>query len=261
MTKREAPFKNEEELCASYTAFARESGWVVYPETAGFDLLLVRPDDHPQAGTQIGVEAKQKLNAKVVDQILEQTPGDNRWEIGPDYRVVLVGSIGGAGGLARLLSRIGVTTIQPDEDQWRHPVTQVWPDEGMDFGGKWHVVGGWSETPWTDLTPAHRCELPEFVPSVRAGVPGPVQLTKWKIGALRVMAVLELEGSVTRPRIKQLGCDPTSWTRGPTCWLHAAGKGLYTRTEKLPRFDQQHPEIYAQLLAEQRAKLAEGHDD
>jgi hypothetical protein len=247
-------FTTEAVLCAAYQDFARASGWLVYPETAGFDMLLVRPEGHPHAGTQIGVEAKLKLNAKVVDQILDVTPCDVRWEQGPDYRVVLVADPGRASGLARLLSRCGVTTVAPVVEKYSHPVTRVWPDEERCWRGGWYVLGNHAETPWTDLNPTHRCELPEFIPTVPAGVPSPVQLSRWKIGALRVLALLELHGSVTNPDIKKCGCDPSVWTRAPNRWLDPVERGRFARSDRLPRFDLQHPDIYAQILEEARAK-------
>lgn len=249
-------FRTEAELCAAYSDFARACGWVVYPETAGFDMLLVRPEGDEHAGTQIGIEAKLKLNMKVVDQILDPTPYSTQWERGPDYRAILVGSVGGGAGVVRLLSRCGVTTIapQPMADILRG--SQLWPESRSDCDKDWYVEGSHHEGPWTDLNPAMRCELPEFLPTVAAGVPSPIQLSKWKIGALRVLATLELAGGISRPEIKHFGCDPSAWTRGPTRWLDPSDAGQWVKSERLPKFDQQHPEIYAHVLAEQRAKLS-----
>jgi hypothetical protein len=256
--KGRVPFPSEAALCAAYAAFASESGWVVYPETAGFDMLLVRPEGDPHAGTQIGVEAKLKLNAKVVDQILDRVPWDINWEKAPDYRLVLVDDPGRAGGIATLLRRCGVTTIapEPDPDRMRHS-TVLWPEDTRTKSGTWFVVGGQHDSHWTDLNPANRCDLPEFVPLVAAGVKSPIQLSRWKIGALRILAELEVKGTINRSRIKELGCDPSRWTRGDDAWLDPSGKGLFVSTDRIPKFADQHPETWVEILASARSAAAD----
>ena len=56
-----AGFAKESDLCAAFLASLPE-GWTAYPETAGFDILLGREVD----GFQIGIQAKLRLNAKVI---------------------------------------------------------------------------------------------------------------------------------------------------------------------------------------------------
>ncbi|MBA4913889.1 hypothetical protein H2N59_12065 [Pseudomonas aeruginosa] len=53
--KSQSPLvQSEAELCAAFIdEFNRVPGWTCYPETAGFDILVVHED-----GRQIGVEAK-----------------------------------------------------------------------------------------------------------------------------------------------------------------------------------------------------------
>lgn len=252
-----APFPSEEALCAAYAEFATASGWIVYPETAGFDMLLVRPEGDPHAGTQIGVEAKLKLNAKVVEQILDHDPWDISWERAPDYRVVLVGDPGRATGIALLLHRCGVTTIAPEPEPGASHCTRIWPEDGGYGGSPFYVVGAGHDSCWTDLNPANRCDLPEYLPTVAAGVPSPIRLSRWKIGALKILAELEVRGTINRARIKELGCDASRWTRAPDMWLDPAGKGLFVRTDRIPKFADQHQEAYADILAAARAAAAE----
>lgn len=45
-------FKTEAELCLAFSEVATAAGWTVYPETGGWDQLLVNA-----AGEQIGVQA------------------------------------------------------------------------------------------------------------------------------------------------------------------------------------------------------------
>jgi hypothetical protein len=70
-------FATEADLCAAFvTDIQKVKGWKIYPETAGFDLLLVREED----GAQLAIEAKLALNTKVLEQALEglRWSGSNR---------------------------------------------------------------------------------------------------------------------------------------------------------------------------------------
>jgi hypothetical protein len=64
-------FESEAALCEAYVTaistghYKQGKGWTIYPETSGWDLLLVRGD-----GVQIGIEAKLALNPLVVSQAL-----------------------------------------------------------------------------------------------------------------------------------------------------------------------------------------------
>lgn len=114
MTRSNAPLvQSEAELCAAFIdEFNRVPGWTCYPETAGFDILVVHED-----GRQIGVEAKLQLNAKVADQILPQYWQDRYGAPGPDHRMVIVGRITEASqGIARLLEMCGIAVLAPSAD-------------------------------------------------------------------------------------------------------------------------------------------------
>jgi len=129
-------------------------GWVAYPETAGFDILLVREID----GAQIGIEAKLVLNAKVVEQAL---PNGLRWnagEVGPDYRAVLVPH-GKSTGMERICAALGITVIamwKPEEAPYHQhrgmPWRPVLPDNGL------------NDDRWHEWCPVQRCPLPDYVP-------------------------------------------------------------------------------------------------
>jgi hypothetical protein len=154
------------------------------------------------------------------------------------------------------LHRCGVTTITPEPDPSVRRCTRLWPESTRTDHGDWYVVGGRSDTPWTDLNPANRCDLPEFLPTVPSGVPSPIQLSRWKIGALRILATLEVYGRIDRAKIKQLGCDPSRWTRGPEQWLDPVGNGLFVRSDRIPKFENQHANTYAEILASIRAEAS-----
>ena len=238
MAKAEPKFETEAELCAAFIEDMKtQRGWIVYPETAGFDILLVRED----TGHQLGVQAKLALNAKVADQICPWSY-DNE---GPDWRGVLVPKITEASyGIARMLGHLGVMTFRPRmadvryrNGQW----TEVWRFDVQHpgYGEAWH-----------DWNPVKRCALPEIVPTVAAGVPSPIQLTPWKIGALKVLAALEVDGFVTAEQVRTFGVNHRRFCASDG-WLTSLGDGKWG-IGKVPRFDIQHPEAYAEILAAAR---------
>lgn len=270
-------FPSEAALCDCFIESLREiGGWTVYPETAGFDILAV----YDKTGHQLGVEAKLKLNAKVADQIL---PEGQEWDVsspGPDFRAVIVPCITEASyGIAKMLGILGVQVWAPEEDydyrskpaEWAsRRVEKVWhfcraldrhfcmgiggnrrgQTDARQYDSSSGTLTGW-DLAWHDWNPPKRCELPEIVPQVRAGVPAPLQLTPWKIGALKVLADLELDGFVTAKSVRHHGVDSRRFCASDG-WLESLGDGRWGRG-RIPRFDEQHPEAYAEILATARA--------
>lgn len=218
-------FSTEVELCAAFIAYHEARGFTAYPETAGFDILLVRGSDN----RQFGVQAKLTLNIKVLNQLL---PPDY-FDEGPDHRVILAPD---CRGMRNLCDALGFILQVPE-----------WDRRFSDLGH------GWNRAPY-DWNPTRPCKLPDYVPDVAAGASGPIQLTPWKVCALSVMAHLEARGAITRKEIRSLGCDPTRWCQH---WLepHQDRAGLYVMSSRVPRFDQQHPIVYAQVLAKAHAAL------
>ncbi|KRD71426.1 hypothetical protein [Lysobacter sp. Root96] len=258
-TEAKAAFPSEAALCDCFIdSIRRLGGWTIYPETAGFDILAV----YDSTGHQLGVEAKQTLNAKVADQILPDHYmgyGEGGVE-GPDFRAVIVPHISEASaGIAKMLGILGVQVWTPEANYSRDPTfdraldkhyTGSKPDRRM-YDSSAGPLMDW-DMAWHDWNPPKRCHLPEIVPMVRAGVPAPIQLTPWKIGALRVLALLELDGYVTAKSVRDCGIDARRFcsTDG---WLQSLGGGRWGRGT-VPAFDQQHPEAYAEVLAKARAE-------
>lgn len=251
-----ARYPTEAALCADFIeAIKAHGGWTVYPETAGFDLLCV----YDKTGHQLAVEAKLKLNAKVADQILPTDwfgPGFT----GPDFRAVLVPDLTEANhGIARMLRILGVMVMTPGDSWNALPFSNALGGNrrlrhhGYDADPKQQDQWGNPE-PWHDWNPPARCKLPEFVPQVAAGVPSPLQLTPWKIGALRVIAELELTGFITARGVKAYGIDPRRFCASDG-FLCPLGEGKWARGS-LPRYEDQHPEAYAEILAKARADAA-----
>jgi hypothetical protein len=180
---------------------------------------------------------------KVIAQAIPEYWGS--WhDKGPDYRAVLVPDHDSVH--ETICKALGLTMFHATNRGWNQ--TEFAPGLSME-----HSNGGWHY--WS---PAKREVLPEFVPDVVAGASGPVQLTKWKIAALRIVATLEVRGYVTRKDFGAYGVDSRRWT-GPSGWLVPRSErmqhaGQYVRGESL-NFDLQHPEVYAKVLAEVREKI------
>lgn len=239
--KREPRYATEAALCADFISWARNErtqgrwrryggaeGWTTYAETAGWDILLVSPD-----GLQVGVQAKLRANLKVFAQALPSN-WDAWRDDGPDFRAILIPERDEAA--EKICAAVGLLLFAPTGSGF---------EPGLDLRDResWHY---WS--------PRQRCKLPEFVPDVIAGASGPVQLTTWKVAALRIVATLEVRGYVTRQDFRRHQVDPRRWT-GPSGWLiPGATPGQFARGPSLD-FDQQHPVVFAEVLAEVRQQL------
>lgn len=247
---------HEADLCAAFMReFNELDGWTCYPETGGFDIVVAHSD-----GRQIGVEAKLQLNAKVADQILPSDGWHRYRAAGPDYRLVIVrGMSEASAGIAKLLEQAGVLVWAPHVGQ-RRKGGQGWEFEAhADFGIRDKVR--MADTPavpavhghghfgvaWFDWNPAERLVLPEVPPSLPAGVPAPIQMTPWKMGAIRVLARLRAQGHITAKEILSEGISPSMWTQR---WLgRGAVRGQWIETAQTPKFDEQHPELFAPAFA------------
>lgn len=231
--KKEPQFKTEEAMCDAFIAWVRRfKGWTAYPETEGWDVLLAHAD-----GTQIGVQAKLKFNLKVLAQAVE----DGLWgkATGPDFRAVLVPYDQGYNDLCAAL---GLTLIRS---------RQTWRGEAVDFDPEIGRMHGWER--WHYRNPDKRHELPRFVPDVLAGVPSPSPLTKWKIAALQICAVMELRGFITRLDFRVAGIDHRRWVEQ---WLDPVPEqpGRWRWKDGFTGWAQNHPTVYPQVLAEVREK-------
>jgi hypothetical protein len=108
---------------------------------------------------------------------------------------------------------------------------------------------------WHYTNPGKRHELPGYVPDVVAGSSAPVQLTRWKVAALRVCAILEIRGYVTRDDFRLNGIDNRRWINDNRWLVSGGAAGQYVRGPGL-MFDKQHPDVYPQVVASVRAELS-----
>lgn len=238
MSTKEKPFKTEIDLCSRFVEGVDQKVWVVLAETSGWDMLLSRRED----GFQIGIQAKLKLNAKVLAQALEEW-ASSACSPGPDYRAVLVPA-DATMTLGPLAAYIGIAVIRvynPGRRWMNETFSPQLPKSPSDHG--------WGNRHWHEWRPAQRHKLPEYVPDVVAGAPAPTQLTDWKIKAIKIALTLATRGYVTRADFKYHHIDHRRWIERGSGWL-VPGDGRYTAGPHLPDFRSQHPKVWEQISAD-----------
>jgi hypothetical protein len=222
-------FKTEAELCAAFIAWATGHGVRCFAEWAGWDVLAVFPD-----GRQLGIQAKLRLNAHVILQAAPDSFGFELDRHGPDFRGVLIPKQRDI--MHGIAARLGLVVFWHGYESRFHP--RLIPDDD-----------------WLDWNPRQRHELPPADTDAIAGSPCPVTLTPWKIAALNVLAELETRGTITTKRMRALGVNPSRWLTA--CWLLPGEKrGDWTRGDRCPKFDEQHPTAYALALQKARDAVA-----
>jgi hypothetical protein len=93
-----------------------------------------------------------------------------------------------------------------------------------------------------------RHQLPEYVPDVAAGAPSPLQLTDWKIKALKLAVTLEMRKHLTRRDFAHHRVDHRRWvTQG---WLKVVD-GRFVK-DAFPNFKKMHPRNYKQIAADRK---------
>lgn len=229
-------FVNEAELVQTFlNELARHkrlaADWTVYPETAGWDLVLVH-----KSGMQLGIEAKLSLNAKVIDQALSGQ--HSKWGgDGPDWRAVLVPCGKVQLHLGRICDAIGIQVLTQRKPERHISYGLSLPDPNSNY------------CRWPTWCPATRLPLPDYIPDVSAGCASPIQLTPWKVKAIKLMIVLERQGFVTRSDIKAIEISPTRWTDAYNGFLQRSA-GQFVKCSATPDLRAQHPVNYAQIEAD-----------
>lgn len=232
-------YDSEAAMCADFIAHLPE-GWTAYPETEGFDLVLVRGAD----GFQIGVEAKLKLNGKVICQAAESQSYYSVAHPAPDCRAVLIPD-GVSFDLAPVCTYLGITVIRimpPDDVQrryHRHPFRPGLPKLEQTI---------WGNSDWYEFAPAQRLALPDWIPDVVAGDTAPIALTSWKVAAIKIVVTLERRGVVTRQDFAHFQISMSRWSQQR--WLVKAGAGGWIAGPHLPDFRKQHPRNFEEIGAD-----------
>lgn len=247
--EREA-LKSEAEMCSRFISIIPPE-WIVYPETGGFDMLLVRKDD----GFQIGVEAKLKLNAKVISQAEEERSSYSVLRPGPDCRAVLVPEDCGM-DLMYLCGLLGLEVIKFKPKYSEEYATEYFGRHRIGSGFKdsfYPQLPSIRETnnsdEWYEFAPNERISLPEMIPDCGAGNPAPLTLTYWKIQSMKICITDLKRGFVTRTDFKYFNVSMPRWTQfGLAAWLKNNGDGTFNITDRAPDFKKQHPKNWEELL-------------
>lgn len=199
--------KTESEFCARFMEAARRDGWVPYPETSGWDLVLVwsgsgngsRTVGGPiLEGTQVGVEAKLRPSVEVLCQAYRRVRFHSREK--PHHAAVLVPKASRHfKEVAEALS-LGVYTEEHCADYSRFVKKTRWPEPRPRFYERRYIG-----PPSQRLEEANGVWIPPVVPGGPAGVPSPSPLTPWRVSAIRLCNRLREKGYVTSSDFKELG--------------------------------------------------------
>lgn len=214
-------YASEASMCAEIVEWARKGGCKVFPETSGWDMILVAPD-----GTQIGIQAKLKPGYHVVAQCLEGMRGNT----GPDVVAVLIPGYDVA--LDRVIEALGITLM---------------PAVGLAPRG-YSTFEQWLRGARRRLT-TQRAWVPEVEVELPCGVPAPRTLSPWKFGAAKLCARLRAGEHLTRKDFAEHGINVSAWVQW--AWIERVGEtkpARYTHRERFKLLpDHGFPEIVAAL--------------
>lgn len=247
--------ESEVELCDRLRDWAEGLGFEVYPEVAGWDLVLVA--DKPTAferhgaqilaGEQVGIHAKLRPSCEVIVQALpwnEDSPG-------PRHPFVAVPQAGQ--GFKTIAHRLGIGVIETD----LFGRTPGWKRD--ELKGSIKIAGHARPRPST----VAQLKLPPVASRVIvAGCPSPRVLSEWRVKALRFLAFARGRTTFTCSDVVGFGLgkswvdnwgEPEDWTtetrRGKT--VRVRTYRLTTKTEKLP--DWGYRDVAAEMLAAEAA--------
>ncbi|OOY20866.1 hypothetical protein BMI86_10185 [Thioclava sp. DLFJ5-1] len=247
-------YELEADLCRDFLTTV-PADWTAYPEACNFDIVLAH-----KHGARIGIEAKLRLNAKVINQALEGID----WKSGPDFRAVLVPFA--SDDMVQLCQSLHLTVIRlyRSEGGTHNPANNWAP--GKQFArGRLYSTPGLPEFPeafdlsrvwlyrdrWHDFSPVEALELPDFVPDVQAGSSAPRKLSRWKIQALRLVCLMEARGQLRRSDFLAAGVSMSMWSQSH--WIESTStRGIWAKGRNWPaeRWKAEHPEAFPQIEAD-----------
>ncbi len=230
------PFPTEAALCAAFIA-AVGPDWVCYNETASWDILLVRKAD----GFQIGVQAKLRFGVDVINQAIEGGWVHRITGPCPDCIAILVPRAEDK-GFGKVCDALGLNVIRVEASDFNRRFESGRP--GWTFSPRLPMIGDKSDDgDWHETATVQRHQLPEYVPDVAAGAPSPLQLTDWKIKAIKLAVTLEMRKHLTRRDFAHHRVDHRRWvTQG---WLKVVD-GRFVK-DAFPDFKRQHPRVYKEI--------------
>ena len=250
-------YETEKDMCSAFMLIAQKYGWVCYPETCGFDIVLL----DKETGVQIGIEAKQQFNAHVLSQCVSNEYSFYNSD-GPDYRAVLVPD-GGAKGLSDLARQLNITVIRavgepvkPEKNQ-----TKISRNGSVYYTDAFtgmvpNITNNRKYMPWDynrgagwfDRWPNNRLNLPEYVPYVVAGDKAPIKLTHWKISAIKICILMERKGWLDKKDFNDLNISMSRWQQ---YWMVKGDvRGVWIKGEHFPDYRKEHPTNFKQIEAD-----------
>lgn len=247
------PYDSENKLCEAFVEIARAKGWRVYPETSGWDILLVATSDvkteNARHGDQIGIQAKLRANTEVLAQAIPPIY-DSYESHGPHYRAVLVPMM--YGDFQAVAQRLRVWPFAMYKSV-RHWVG----DKQLNYGLDENVLA-WLPPEGDNrdirIDSQKTCWTPEVEVWTPPGVNSPRSISKWKISAVKLCLKMRETGFVTSADFKALGLHMSAWHARD--WIMASGKheGRLTKyvvnpNPRMPLPDVQYAEITMALRA------------
>lgn len=215
-------------MCNTFIAYAKKDGWKVFPETSGWDLLLVKD-------IQIGIQAKLKDNIEVLAQTIP-SPYD---KIGPNIRAILVPHASKEfRAVANALNIFVIEGSICSTDVLRRKYWRKEIKTDINKYNKKYITH-----------PAKLCWVPDIEIDVPAGVKSPKSITEWKIKAIKLCFELNKKGYLTSKDFQKYKLSITIWK---IKWLIDSGKkdGKLIKYVKNPNAtlpDELYPEITAAI--------------
>lgn len=240
--KAKHDYKTEEQLCTTLIDEARASGWLVFPETSEYDLLLVATNEvrtaNIKTGEQIGIHAKMHPNVEVLYQALPMMHGDR----GPSYHAILVpvASL----EFRSVAYRCGIVVIEGARYE-RHSRAYRRTTGMSALYLPAHQRHYYSEPLW----------YPDMEINTPAGVRSPKKITPWKVKAVRLCLEGLEKGFLLNADFRTSGVSMTLWRQKK--WILATdqhiGRSLkYTINEAADPPHKQWPEIADKLREDGR---------
>lgn len=192
----------EADLCAAFTTYVGAAGLVAYPEVSGWDLVLVRSGAAPTdlftgrlaPGDQVGVHAKVVGGVAVLAQIVEAMAEAKA----PRFGVALVER--SDPDFLRVSKCCGIPVFYRSRRAYR---SKKWVEGDSFYFSNAEPRPRGGDQLW----------LPPVVPDLPAGVRSPQQLTEWRVGALKLCAVLRARGYLLPSDFQKVGVDRRRWVR------------------------------------------------
>ena len=191
-------------------------------------------------GFQIGIQAKLRFGVDVINQAIEGGWIENITGPCPDCIAVLVPEAADK-GFGKVCDALGLNVIRV-RDLERYGLNPQYNSRYQPA----LPIDKYSHEKWHETATVKRHKLPEYVPDVAAGAPSPLQLTDWKIKAIKLAVTLEMRKHLTRRDFAHHRVDHRRWvTQG---WLKVVD-GRFVK-DAFPNFKKMHPVNYKQIKAD-----------